>query len=468
MAKIFIIDDDRMICDALANAMERMGHEACYELTLKSGIREVFVEQPDVVFLDVQLPDGNGLAALPKIREAPFRPEVIIITGEGDPDGAELAIKSGAWDYIEKPPSIDAMTLPLIRALQYRDEKKGKKPSVSLKRDNIIGNSSKMICCLDLLAQAANSEANVLIVGETGTGKELFANAIHLNSPREEGNFVVVDCASLPETLVESTLFGHEKGAFTGAVKSHDGLVKQADGGTLFLDEVGELPLAVQKSFLRVLEGRRYRPVGGKSEKESDFRLVAATNRNLDRMVKDGKFRQDLLYRLRSVTIDLPVLQNRTDDIKDLAIYFMSKFCERYGVATKGFSPEFIETLMTYSWPGNIRELANTMENLLTTTEDDPILFPKHLPTPIRVEVTRASVGRKEDEDDIQNETVSIQPIGPLKDFREIAITQAERSYLKSLMAYTDWDIKESCSVSGLSRPRLYALLKKYQIFRGK
>jgi two-component system NtrC family response regulator len=468
MAKIFIIDDDRMICDALANAMERMGHEACYELTLKSGMREVFVEQPDVVFLDVRLPDGNGLAALPKIREAPFRPEVIIITGEGDPDGAELAIKSGAWDYIEKPPSIDAMTLPLIRALQYREEKKGKKPSVSLKRDNIIGNSSKMIRCLDLLAQAANSDANVLIIGETGTGKELFANAIHLNSPREERNFVVVDCASLPETLVESTLFGHEKGAFTGAVKSHDGLVKQADGGTLFLDEVGELPLAVQKSFLRVLEGRRYRPVGGKSEKKSDFRLVAATNRNLDRMVKDGRFRQDLLYRLRSVTIDLPALQNRTDDIKDLAIYFMSKFCERYGVGTKGFSPEFIETLMTYSWPGNVREVANTMENLLTTTEDDPILFPKHLPTPIRVEVTRASVGRKEDEDDIQNETVSIQPIGPLKDFRETAITQAERSYLKSLMAYTDWDIKESCSVSGLSRPRLYALLKKYQIFRGE
>ncbi len=318
------------------------------------------------------------------------------------------------------------------------------------------------------MAQAANSEANVLIIGETGTGKELFANAIHLNSPREERNFVVVDCASLPETLVESTLFGHEKGAFTGAVKSHDGLVKQADGGTLFLDEVGELPLAVQKSFLRVLEGRRYRPVGGKSEKESDFRLVAATNRNLDRMVKDGRFRQDLLYRLRSVTIDLPALQNRTDDIKDLAIYFMSKFCERYGVGTKGFSPEFIETLMTYSWPGNVREVANTMENLLTTTEDDPILFPKHLPTPIRVEVTRASVGRKEDEDDIQNETVSIQPIGPLKDFRETAITQAERSYLKSLMAYTDWDIKESCSVSGLSRPRLYALLKKYQILRGE
>jgi len=468
MAKIFIIDDDRMICDALANAMERMGHEAHYELTLKSGIREVFAEQPDVVFLDVRLPDGNGLAALPKIREAPFTPEVIIITGEGDPDGAELAIKSGAWDYIEKPPSIDAMTLPLIRALQYRDEKKGKKPSVSLKRDNIVGNSPKMIRCLDLLAQAANSDANVLIIGETGTGKELFANAIHNNSPREEGNFVVVDCASLPETLVESTLFGHEKGAFTGAVRSHDGLVKQADGGTLFLDEVGELPLAVQKSFLRVLEGRRYRPVGGKSEKESDFRLVAATNRSLDRMVKDGGFRQDLLYRIRSVTIDLPTLQNRTDDIKDLAIYFMTKFCERYSVATKGFSPEFIETLMTYSWPGNVRELANTMENLLTTTEDDPILFPKHLPTPIRVEVTRASVGKKEDEDDIQNEGVSSQPIGPLKDFRETAVTQAERSYLKSLMAYTDWDIKESCTVSGLSRPRLYALLKKYQISRGE
>jgi len=194
----------------------------------------------------------------PMIRQTPSMPEVIIITGAGDPDGAELAIKSGAWDYIQKPSSIEAMTLPLVRALQYREEKKSKKPPVALKREHIVGNSPHMKRCLDLLAQAANSEASVLITGETGTGKEVFAKAIHANSSRADKSLVVVDCTALPETLVESVLFGHEKGAFTGADKAHVGLVKQADGGTLFLDEVGELPRSIQKSFLRVLQEQSF------------------------------------------------------------------------------------------------------------------------------------------------------------------------------------------------------------------
>jgi len=396
MAKILIIDDDKMICDALGSVVKRMGYGVHYTLTLKEGLKEVSSGKYDVVFLDVRLPDGNGLTELSRIRGVPSSPEVIIITGEGDPDGAELAIKSGAWDYIEKPPSIESMTLPLIRALQYREEKRSRKPSVALNRVGIIGNSPQMRRCLDLLAQAANTDASALITGETGTGKERLASAIHSNSSRKDKNFVVVDCAALPETLVESTLFGHEKGSFTGAHKTHDGLVKQADGGTLFLDEVGELPMSVQRTFLRVLEEHRFRPVGSKREMESDFRLVAATNQDLDQMVLTGKFRQDLLFRLRSVTIALPPLRERMGDIKELAIYYMTKFCDRYGIGTKGFSPEFTEILNSYSWPGNVRELANTMENLLTTTDDDPVLFSKHLPTRIRVEVTRASVSKKD------------------------------------------------------------------------
>jgi len=192
--------------------------------------------------------------------------------------------------------------------------------------------------CLDLVAQIANSRVNVLITGETGTGKENFAKAIHKNSSRAGKNFVVVDCTALPETLVESMLFGHEKGAFTGAEKARVGLIKEADGGTLFLDEVGELPLIVQKDFLRVLQENRFRPLGSNKEIESDFRLVSATNRDLERMVESGQFRKDLFFRLQSVIIELPPLRNRPRDIKDLAIHYVVKLCERYGMETKGFS----------------------------------------------------------------------------------------------------------------------------------
>jgi len=236
-----------------------MAHDATYALTLGDGIKAASSGTFDVVYLDVHLPDGNGLEALPIIRRVSSSPEVVIITGGGDPDGAELAIKSGAWDYMRKPPSMDGLTLQLTRLLQYRKEKSDKKPAIILKREEIIGSSPQLEACLELVAQTANSDLSVLITGETGTGKEIFATAIHKNSHRADKRYVVVDCASLPETLVGSMLFGHKKGAFTGAEKARVGLIKEADGGTLFLDEVGELPLAVQKDFLRVLQVNRLR-----------------------------------------------------------------------------------------------------------------------------------------------------------------------------------------------------------------
>jgi two-component system NtrC family response regulator len=249
LARFLIIDDDEMMCRMLSQAMEREGHHVKTAFTLGAGVKEAHS-------------GALGLDGLPRIREAVSVPEVIIITGAGDPDGAELAIKSGAWDYIQKPASVKQMTLPLVRALQYRDEKKAEKPRVALKREGIVGSSLEMEKCLDVIAQAANSTGNVLISGETGTGKELFAGAIHANSSRADKSFVIVDFASLPETLVESVLFGHRKSAFTGAGRAHEGLVQQADGGTLFLDEIGELPLSLQKAFLRVLQEHRFRPVG--------------------------------------------------------------------------------------------------------------------------------------------------------------------------------------------------------------
>ena len=235
-----------------------------------------------MVFLDVRMPDGDGLAMLPLIQAARSAPEIIIMTGFGNASGAELAITSGAWDYIEKGSSVKEITLSLVRALEYRKQKRSSNSTrnvVMLKRDAIIGISPAIKACLEQVAQAAECDASVLVTGETGSGKELFARAIHENSRRAPKPFVVVDCAALPDTLVESLLFGHEKGAFTGAEQSRSGLVAQANGGTLFLDEVGELPLSMQKAFLRVLQEHRFRPVGSHREVCSDFRLVAATNR---------------------------------------------------------------------------------------------------------------------------------------------------------------------------------------------
>ena len=377
-----------------------------------------------------------------------------------------MAIKNGAWDYIEKPCSLQAMTLPLVRALQYREEKITKGKPIHLKRESIIGSSRKMEDCLDLVAQASASDANVLITGDTGTGKELFAWAIHKNSRRAEKNFVVVDCAALPETLVESILFGHEKGVYTGADKSREGLITQADGGTLFLDEVAELPSSVQSSFLRVLQERRFRPIGRKEEITSDFRLIAASNRNLDELVKRGEFREDLLFRLQAFSLEIPALKEQPEDIKDLIRYYVPKLCEDYGIAEKKTSPEFIDVLLRYSWPGNVRELIHALEKAISGSPEDPVLVPKHLPINIRVGVARAAVGEGlEDEKTPQAKGQIARTLPKFQKFRENVIAEAEQQYLKDLIPTIEGNIAKACRISGLSRSRLYALFKKYQLF---
>jgi len=466
MGKVLIIDDDHMFCEMLSDMVTDMGHGVKFAHNLKEGLEDALSGSFDVVFLDVRMPDGSGLSALPKIRELHDPPEVIIITGAGDPDGAELAIVNGAWDYIEKQSSIKRMTLPLVRALQYREEKKAKKPLMALKLEGIVGNSPKMRECYDLLAQAADSDANVLIYGETGTGKELFARAIHANSNRASKNFVVVDCAAMPESLVESALFGYEKGAFTGADKAQVGLIKQADGGTLFLDEVGELPLIMQKAFLRVLQEKRFRPLGARQEVESNFRLVAATNRNLERLVEEGGFRKDLLFRLCTLSLNLPALGERLDDIKDLVLFHTGKLCESAGIAQKGIAPEVFESLLSYDWPGNVRELVNTLDRALTAARHEPTIYPNHLPSYIRVQAVRHAISRDAPEIDLAVAAANGIGLPKLRDFREATVAQAERQYLNELMTVAKNDLKEACRISALSQPRLYALLKKHYIKR--
>lgn len=463
MAKILIIDDDHSFCRLLSKEVGFMGHEAACAFTLDEGLQRVSSADYDVVFLDVRLPDGNGLDVLPAMRRTPTSPEVIIITGAGTADGAELAIRSGAWDYIEKPSSLSTMVLPLIRALEYRDAKRPERAGPSLKLDGIMGRSAGMKACFDVLSQAASVDASVLIAGETGTGKELFARSIHDNSARASRDFVVVDCAALKESLAESILFGYEKGSFTGAERSRGGLIEQADGGTLFLDELGELPLSLQRTFLRVLQERRFRPLGGAKELESNFRLIAATNRNLDDMVEAGLFRNDLLFRVRSLVLDIPPLRDRSEDIGEIAIYHVAKICRRSGIDLKGFSAEFLESLCAYPWPGNVRELVNTLERAIAAALSVPTLFKKHLPDTIRVKLARNAVSRLSQ--DIGSTSIDAkQPLPKLKDLREAAYAKIEKQYLQELLAATAGSIRKACELSGLSRPRLYQLLKKHSV----
>ncbi len=470
MAAVLIIDDDVEICEMLADLVENIGHKTVYCHTLRKGLEYATSLSFDVIFLDVKMPDGNGLEILPRIRDTHFPPEVIIITGAGDSNGAEIAIKNGAWDYLQKPLFPKNIILPLKRVLQYREGIKSTgTPSMLLDRTGIIGESPQIRACLHTVAQTVHTDASVLITGETGTGKELFARAIHRNSARADQCFVVVDCAALPETLVESQLFGHEKGAFTGADRTSEGLIAQANGGTLFLDEVGELSPQLQKAFLRVLQERQYRRVGGNHEITSDFRLVAATNRIPERMVKRGKFREDLLYRLRSVSIDLPPLRTRKEDLKDLVINLTGRLFARQGLEPKGWSPDFISTLSQYDWPGNIRELYNTLDAAISEAYYEPILFPKHLPEHIRIKMARSTVLPLGESPSSRPsaDMISATPVLPtIRAYRTSIIDKAEKAYLQDLMAATRGSIKAACKISGLGRTRLFTLMRKHGVDR--
>ncbi|MGD8561893.1 MAG: sigma-54 dependent transcriptional regulator [Desulfarculaceae bacterium] len=467
MAEVLIIDDDQHICQILARHIQRLGHNPTTASYLHDGLQTAKSQDFDVIFLDVTMPDGNGLEVLPELRQTTSSPEIIIITGSGSQDGAELAIKNGAWAYVEKGDSINSITLPLTRALQFRQEKMTHQPQLDLNQAGIIGNSPAMRACYNLLAQAAASELSVLITGETGTGKELFARAIHQNCRRSAGGFVVVDCAALPETLVESILFGYERGAFTGADRSREGLIKQAHGGTLFLDEIGELPLSMQKSFLRVLQDHSFRPVGGTQELNSDFRLVAATNRNLDKMEAEGRFRKDLLFRIRALSIHVPPLRERMQDLRDLVEFHTHRLCKRYNISDKEVTPGFFEALANYTWPGNVRELVAALEQAIAAAGTSPTLFQNHLPELIRVAVARSRLGSNGQASEWEGEP--IQPARPMPTLRQVVqleSDQAERKYLRQLMNLTQGDIKKACEIAGLGRSSLYTRLKKHGISR--
>lgn len=460
-ARILVIDDDVLVRKSLTRLFLDMGHDVLSVENLWEGMEEAR-KGVDVVYLDLDLPDGNGLEAIDELTATAWQPEVIVITGMGSSYGAKKTMESNAWDYISKPASPQAVMKSLQSALEYRKEAKQEHASVShFDCCGIIGDSAVMLRMLREIEKAAGSEAGVLLRGETGVGKELAARAIHFNSGRKEVPLVVVDCSNLTETLVESILYGHSKGAFTGAYADRLGLVAEANGGTLFLDEVGELPLLLQKTFLRVLQERSYRPVGSDREQSSDFRLVAATNRDLEKMVHKGTFRSDLLFRIRTIEIVVHPLRERGKDIENLVRHFINQSCDRYGLEGKTPSDELLRVAGSYRWPGNVREMANVMEAAVIHAGRDPIIYPKHLPSYVRLAFLNEednNLKTPEKYQDQSSEHSDNRKPRTVTRYNEYKAMR-DREYFTLLMKTTDNDISRASRISGMSVPSIYRYL---------
>lgn len=462
MTSVCIIDDDEFFAKLLASMLSAPGVETLVARDLAQAEALLSEKDFDVVFLDVRLPDGDGLELAPRIKELPSAPELIIMTGLGDPDGAELAIRNGAWDYIQKTGSPEGLQLSFKRALEFR---RNKESALPVERRGIVGESQRISECVQQMAKAARSSANVLIMGETGTGKEIFARAVHANSPRRNKNYVVVDCASLQEALVGSDLFGHRKGAFTGAVSDKVGVLQRADGGTLFLDEISELSLELQKSFLRLLETRTFRPIGDTRELRLDFRLVCASNKNLADMVAAGTFREDLFYRIRSAVLQLSPLRDIAEDIPTIAAHHLERICRDSRLGQKTLSRELKGFFMEYGWPGNVRELIHVLEAMVASAPDEEMLLPAHLPQELRIHMLRARVERTNQGAAGGKPIAEPQASAPLTSWNEYKKQEQERieiAYLDGLITQCSGNLRQAIHVSGLSPSRLYGLLSKY------
>ncbi len=371
---ILIIDDDSSLRRVLEYNLQEEGYEVSTAASGEKGLRSFSEQVPDLVITDMKMPGMDGFQVLKAVKERSPGTLVIIITAFGEVDSAVRAMKAGAYDYITKPFNRDELKLTVKKAFQLTglsEENRRLKDRLSDRREfrNIIGISPVMERVFSMVRRVADTEATVLITGESGTGKELVARAIHSLGSRREGPFVAVNCAAIPKDLLESELFGHVKGAFTGAVRDRTGKFSQADGGTLFLDEVGEMPVELQPKLLRALQERSVEPVGGSAPQKVDVRLAAATNTDLEKAIREGVFREDLYYRLAVIPIHLPPLRERREDIPLLIRHFAAK----HGAETISFSDEAVEALSAYDWPGNVRELENTVERLLIMREGDAV-----------------------------------------------------------------------------------------------
>lgn len=429
MANILIIDEEKTSRHILKEYLESSGHDVICAYSLDEANMQIKSNDFSLVFLDINLSGSDGTLLLKKINETIKRPEIIIITNEISKKEAKNVLEHGVWDIFFKPISINSIRNAIESALIFWEKKNKTRHFHNIAKDILLGSSSEMLNCQEMAGIAAKNDMPVLVTGNTGTGKELLAHIIHQNSCRQDKPFITVDCASLPQNLAESILFGNKKGAFTDATNDKDGLVSQAHGGTLFLDEIGELPLVLQKTFLRVLQEKRFRPVGASHEITSDFRLVSATNRNLAEMVKRGEFREDLFFRIQSLVIKPPTLAGREQDIAELVHFHVNRRCTQQARSPNPIAPEFIQTLQRYSWPGNVRELFNVLDSCLARTTGESILVSKYLPVHIRMESSGHSVHAENAQN--ASHSISSENIPELKIYRKLISSRAEKEYLE-------------------------------------
>jgi DNA-binding NtrC family response regulator len=473
---ILIADDNESIRCILTDTLEKEGHSIFSARNGKETVDLLRSKPIDVILLDIIMPDANGLDLIETLQEINSTASIIILTAHGTTQIAIKAAKRRAYDYITKPFDISAVTELVARAANAANQTKQtiaeqeRKQSIDTvdAKYQIMGESPAMHVVFQIIGRAAILDETVLIMGESGTGKELVARAIHQNSRRAEASFVIVDCSAIPSNLIETTLFGHVKGAFTGADADRQGKFKQADGGTIFLDEVGELPTEVQMKLLRVLQEREIEPVGSDATSQIDVRVIAATNRQLDLAIQNGTFREDLFYRLHVVPIYLPPLRERKQDIRDLVDSFIRRFAREYNLPEVSISPEVYEVLMDYDWPGNVRELENALKRALVMCSGHVLLlehFPQFLESKVKsVTIEDATFGTqlhamiKERVDEyIESERTD----GLL--YTEIRAS-FEKALFEIVLNRTGWNRSKAAELLGINRNTLHSKMEEYKI----
>ncbi len=459
--RALICDDEPNICRVLTESLIDAGFKATSVHTLKEARAALNRSEADILFLDIFLPDGNGLDSLSEIRETNPDIPIIVLTAHGTMRTAVEAMKRRAFDYITKPFDI-LKVQELARRAAASIEQSPAPPSPPKMNggDEIIGNSAAMQEVYKTIGRIAESDVTALLLGECGTGKELVAQAIHANSRRAPMPYVAVNCAAIPDNLLESELFGHVRGAFTDAHSDREGRFASADNGTILLDEIGDIPLDLQTKLLRVLQERTYQRVGSDETLETNARVIAATNRRLDRAVQEGDFREDLLYRLNVVSITLPPLRRRREDIPALAKYFLAKYCIKYGYEIKTLSPALARRLNAYRWPGNVRELENVIhrgivmsQGRVLSVEDAPLLSPTaEMESGESMELWVRKLVQKR-----MNE-------GRTGNLHEEAVAEVERPLFQFVLDKMDGNKSKAADALGINRNTLHAKLKKYEM----
>ncbi len=445
--RLLAIDDEPAMLEWLRVLLESAGYEVRTAITGAAGEAAFRGWQPDVVVTDLLLPDIDGIDLLQRLKALDDGIEVVVLTGHGSVQRAVDAMRAGALSFLEKPVEPQALVAILEKAIErhaLRSENQQLKRQLEgpARLASIIGRSRRMHDLLEMVANVAASDANILIVGENGTGKELVANALHANSKRAKAPFIKINCAAIPKDLIESELFGYRKGAFTGAIQDKDGLLERAAGGSLLLDEIGEMPPYLQSKLLRVLQDREYRPIGSDRIVHVDFRLICATNVDIDTALREGRLREDLYFRINTITLKVPPLRERTEDIPLLCEFFLEKYRQRHGRQVKGISPAAYHALIRHRWSGNVRELENVIERGVLVAKTSEI-----------------TVG------DLP-ETVREQP-APAGDFRMPAdrtLAEIEKMAIVQALQRTNWNKQEAADALGIYRPTLYSKMKKHSI----